>query len=113
MMTVRQIERYWGSRSYDRLFHDLLTARPEAALRLGVDTTRPVSAAALGVIRLDELSQSHAGICSTLLKSIIAAQDEDGGWGDLVTTCLCLRALLTGDGNGPAVQLGLQYLANL
>ena len=116
MMTVRQIERLWGSRSYDRLFHELLTARPEAALRLGVDTTRPVCAAALGVIRLDELSQDPThSICYATLhsKSIIAAQDEDGGWGDLVTTCLCLRALLTGDGNGPAVQLGLQYLANL
>jgi len=113
MMTVRQIERYWGSRSYDRLFHDLLTARPEAALRLGVDTTRPVSAAALGVIRLDELSQSHATICATLIKAIIAGQEEDGGWGDLVTSALCLRALLTGDGNGPAVRQGLQYLSNL
>ena len=74
-MTVRQIERYWVSRSYDRLFHDLLTARPEAALRLGVDTTRPVSAAALGVIRLDELSQSHASIC--FLRSY---SRQGGGW---------------------------------
>jgi hypothetical protein len=113
MMTVRQIERHWGSRSYDRLFNELLTARPEAALRLGVDTTRPVCAAALGVIRLDELSQSHAAIGSTLLRVIIAAQQADGGWGDLVTSALCLRALLTSDGNGAAVQEGLEYLANL
>ena len=113
MMTVRQIERLWGSNNYDRLFHELLTARPEAALRLGVDTTRPVCAAALGVIRLDELSQSHAPICSKLIRSIIAAQQEDGGWGDLVTTALCLRALLANGGNGVAIQGGLEYLVNL
>jgi hypothetical protein len=113
MMTVRQIERLWDSRSYERLFHELLTARPEVALRLGVDTTRPVCAAALGVIRLDELSQSHASICSTLIKAIITAQEEDGGWGDLVISALCLRALLTSGGNGAAVQQGLEYFANL
>jgi hypothetical protein len=113
MMTVRQIERLWGSRSYDRLFHELLTARPEAALRLGVDTTRPVCAAALGVIRLDELSQGHAPISATLIRTIIAAQQEDGGWGDLITSTLCLRALLTDSGNGAVVQHGLEYMANL
>ena len=113
MMTVRQIERLWGSRNYDRLFHDLLAARPEAALRLGVDTTRPVCAAALGVIRLDELSQAHASVSATLIRTIIAAQQADGGWGDLVTTALCLRALFTGGGNGAVVQQGLTYLANL
>src|SRR5665213_1327251 len=113
MMTVRQIERLWSFRSYDRLFHELLTARPEAALRLGVDTTRPVCAAALGVIRLDELSQSHASICSTLIRAIVAAQQEDGGWGDLVTSALCLRALLANGGNGASILKGFEYLANL
>jgi len=113
MMTVRQIERLWGARGYKRLFHELLTARPEAALRLGVDTTRPVCAAALGVIRLDELGQGSATICSTLIKTIIAAQDADGGWGDLVASALCLRALLTSNGHGPIVERALRYFANL
>jgi hypothetical protein len=47
------------------------------------------------------------------VKSIIAAQEADGGWADLVATALCLRALLCGNGGGQAIDRGLKYLANL
>ena len=113
MITVRQIERHWEAKSYDRLFTELLTARPEGALRLGIDASRPACTAALAVIRLDELSQSHAKLYSKLIKTILAAQEVDGGWGDLVTTTFCLRALFCGNGNGVAIERGLQYLADL
>jgi len=113
MMTVRQIERHWNAKTYDRLVGDLLIARPESGFRLGLDLERPVGSAALAVIRLDELDQSHAKIYPKLIKTILLAQEADGGWGDLVSTALCLRALFCGQGNGIAIDRGLKYLADL
>ena len=113
MITVRQIEREWEAREYARLFRELTAVRPESSLRLGVDESRPVAAAAMAIIRLDELSQSHVKLYSKLVKIIIAAQEADGGWADLGTTALCLRALLCGAGGGLAIQRGLAYLASL
>jgi len=113
MITVRQIERHWESKAYSRLFADLLASRAEAAFRLGVHCDGALPAAALAIIRLDELTQSHAKLYSRLVKTLVAAQDADGGWGDLVTTALCLRALLCGNGNGAAIERGLAYLATM
>jgi len=113
MMTVRQIERNWDSKNIDRLVNDLLAGRPEGSFRLGMDSTRPVCGAALAIIKLDELDQSYAKIYSKLIKTIVTAQEADGGWGDVITTTLCLRALLCGQGNGVAIERGLKYLADL
>ena len=113
MITVRQIERQWEARAFGRLFAELVAARPERSLRLGIDAGGALPAAAMALIRLDELSQSHVKLYSTLLKTILAAQEADGGWGDLVTTALCLRALLCGGGNGQSVERALAYLAGL
>lgn len=113
MMTVRQIERDWESKGYARLFASLLAARPEVGFRLGLDSSRPVPAAAMAIIRLDELSQSHVKLYSKLVKTLLAAQEADGGWGELLTTALCIRALLCGNGNGAAIERGLGYLAAL
>lgn len=113
MITIRQIERQWDAKAYDRMSADLLSPRPEALLRLGIDLARPVPAAALAVIRLDELTQPQAKLYPRLIRTILAAQETDGGWGDLVTTALCLRALLCSNGNGPAIERGMAYLANL
>lgn len=113
MITVRRIERHWEARTFDKLFLETTTARPEAVLRLGIDTSRPLPAAAMAIMRLDELGQSHAKLYPTLVKTIIGAQEADGGWGDLITTALCLRALFCGAGNGLAIQRGLAYLAAL
>jgi len=113
MMTVRQIERQWEAKEYERLFTDVMSARPEAGLKLGMEATRPVSAAAMALIRLDELDQSHVRLYSKLVRAVLAAQERDGGWGDIVTTAICVRALLCGDGNGPAIDRGLGYLSEL
>lgn len=113
MITVRQIERHWKAKAYDRLFAEVTTARPEASLPLGIDLARPLPAASMAVIRLDELDQSHSKLCPELIRSILRAQESDGGWGDLITTALCLRALLCSSGGGPAIERGLQYLAAL
>ena len=113
MITVRQIERAWEAKVYDKLFRALVAARPEGNLRLGIDTKGKLPASAMAIIRLDELSQSHVKLYSTLVKAILAAQEADGGWGDLITTSLCIRALSCGNGNGTAIDRGVAYLANL
>jgi hypothetical protein len=113
MITVRQIDRLWTSKSYERLFRELLSARPEASLRLEMELGRSIPAAALAMIRLDELSQSFVPLFGKLLRTILNDQHSDGGWGDPMSTALCLRALMCDRGHGVAIDRGLQYLANM
>lgn len=113
MMTVRQMERLWSGQAYGRLFRELIAARPEAAVVLPIDSGWEMPAAALVLIRLDELSQPHVPLYGRLLREILAAQQADGGWGDLTTTALCVRALLCDRGQGWAIERGLAYLSNL
>ena len=113
MITIRQIERAWQARTYEKLFRELVANRPEAAFRFEHEQGRAIPAAAMGVIRLDELSQSYTPLCAQLLRAVIAGQESDGGWGDPMTTALCLRALLCSSGDGAAIERGLGYLANL
>jgi hypothetical protein len=113
MITNRQIERAWQARTYEKLFRELVANRPEASFRFEHEYGRAIPAAAMGVIRLDELSQSHIPLCAQLLGAVIAGQESDGGWGDPMTTALCLRALLCCDGDGAAIERALGYMANL
>ncbi|HZL38465.1 MAG TPA: hypothetical protein VFC78_24350 [Tepidisphaeraceae bacterium] len=112
MITVRQIERHWQLRSYKRLAEELIAARTEASFELEV-ADRPSFAAALALIRLDELCQSHLPLYGKLVRAVLSAQDRDGGWADPVCTALCLRALLLGNGDGESITRGFTYLANL
>lgn len=111
MLTVRQIERLYTARDYSRLLHDLTSHRADALIRWDAQASRPTLAAAMAAIRLDELSQAHHPFCGKMIRAVLAAQDADGGWGDPLTTALCLRALLASKGNGVAVDRGLAYLA--
>jgi hypothetical protein len=113
MITVRQIERFWQEGAWQRIVRLCLETRPEESPRLSLALGREVSAAALAFIRLDELSQTHAPFCSRMLRAILAAQEADGGWGDPLTTALCLKALMCSHGSGEAIERGLGYLANL
>jgi len=113
MMTVRQIERLWTTRAYDRLLDELLANRPEGECRRKLPASRAMVAAAMGMIRLDELSQTDAPVFRVMLQTILAAQESDGGWGDLVTSAWCLRALSINQGRGTALDRGMDYLANL
>ena len=70
-------------------------------------------AAAMAVIRLDELAQSYVPFYSELVRTILNAQRPDGGWGDVMVTALCLRALMCGQGHGIAIDGGLALLAEL
>lgn len=113
MMTVRQLERFWQAADFERLVRVCLEMRPENSLRLVAECSKALPAAALAVVRMDELSQAHTLFCARLVRSILASQQADGGWGDPLTTALCLRALMCGQGDGPAIDRGVEYLANL
>lgn len=113
MQTARQIERFWSGRQYDRLAREVLSARAESSHRLTAELSRTVPSAALALIRLDELNQSHHPLGEKLIRSILSAQEADGGWGEPLVTALCLRALLCNKGQGIAIERGLTYLADL
>ncbi len=113
MLTVRHLEREWNARAYRRLMAELLSARGEASPKAMTDLAKPAGVAAMVMVRLDELGQAHVPLFSTLLRTVLAAQDADGGWGDPVVTALAVRALRLANGNGVAVDRGMQYLANL
>src|SRR5688572_3075249 len=117
MITVRFIQRLWDARSYDRLIRELLATRVEGSPRVAASLAGSTAAAALGLIRLDELNQSHTPIAQKMLRCIIASQGatggNDGGWNDPALCALCLRALFTSRGQGLAIERGLISLANL
>ena len=58
--------------------------------------------AAMALIRMDELMQSHVPLYRQLIRVLLSVQQADGSWGDPAATALCLRALLSGKGDGIA-----------
>jgi hypothetical protein len=113
MQTIRQIEKLWDTRKYSRLLHDLVAYRLESCVEAELIEHASANAAALALIRLDEMYRPDAQICIRLTLTLIAMQEKDGGWGDAITTALVLRALMLSDGEGETVERGLAYLANL
>jgi hypothetical protein len=113
MVTVRQIERHWNKKAYDRLFKDLVSVRLEGLYRPERQAAAATLAAAMAVIRLDELSQTHVPLYGKLVRAILSAQEADGGWGDPAVSALCVRALQCSRGEGLAITRGLRYLADL
>jgi hypothetical protein len=114
MQTVRQIERLWSARQYERMFRELVAFRPEGPVAVQLENiATAIPAAAMGLIRLDELAQTHLPLYRTLLNIVLATQDAEGGWDSPMLTALCVRALMTCNGSGTAVDRGLAYLASL
>lgn len=113
MMTVGHMQRLWNSGKYARLLDELIALRVEALAAAELAQRPYAAAAALALVRLDELNQPHAALCPTLLRAILAQQESDGGWGDVAVTALCLRALSLWHGHGLAIQRGMNYLAQL
>jgi hypothetical protein len=113
MITVRQIDRLWTAKAYDRLLEQLISPRPEASDRLISQLNGQLSAGSMAIIRLDELSQSFVPLYGQLLRTILKAQRPDGGWCDVPTTAICLKALLCGNGDGATIYRGMSFLAAL
>jgi hypothetical protein len=111
MMTVRHIERLWRAQAYKKLLHEMLRGRAEASICLEDELAGPLPAAAAAIVRLDELTQAHVPLYDKLLRTILAAQDKDGGWVDPMNSAICLRALLASNGRGQAIERGLLYLS--
>jgi len=113
MITVRHIERLFSHHQHARLYRELIAGRPEGTAGLDEVLCRVVPIAALGMIRLDELSQSQTSMYRRLLNVLLTAQNPDGGWGDAMTTALAVRALLGNGstGHGHCIDRGLAYLA--
>jgi len=113
MMTIRQVDRLWQLKAYDRLIDDLCVGRAEAVGGIRQLIHGPIAAAALVVIRMDELLQGHLPQVARAVRYLIESQEADGGWGDAVTTALCVRALARSGGAGPVVDRGLALLGLL
>jgi hypothetical protein len=111
MTTVRQLHRLWDERKYRALCGQLLHARVEASPRAERLLEGSCAAAALGLIRLDELDQSHTPLARAMVRCLIASQGIDGAWGDPLLCSLCLRGLMTARGQGIAIERGLAFLA--
>jgi hypothetical protein len=113
MITVRHIQKLWDSRQYVRLLDELIAPRVEAPASREFTEPLGAAAAAMALIRLDELNQSYTPICPKLIRAIIGQQERDGGWGNVAITALCLRALSLCNGQGTAIEAGMNYLAGL
>jgi hypothetical protein len=114
MQTVKHIERLWNGRRYEALLDQLVACRTDAQFVPLLQTSSiAIPAAAMAMIRLDELGQSGVPIYHKLLICLLASQESDGGWSDPILSALCLRALLGSRGGGEAIDRGLLYLANL
>ena len=113
MTTVKQIERAWSAKQHERLFCALVACRPEGRYKAEFDSGWTVPAATMGILWLDDMGQAYVPLYGQLLRALLAGQQADGGWGDLVTTSLALRALMLSHGHGIAIDRGLAFLANL
>ncbi len=113
MMTVKQIERNWAAKLYGRLFRELVACRPESGMTFESEGDWIAPAAAMALIRMDELMQAHVPLYRQLLRVLLVSQQEDGSWGNPAATALCLRALLCGTGEGVAIRRGMDFLARL
>jgi|SRR5687768_5060724 len=113
MITIRQFERLWLGKDYTRIARLCLELRPEASVRLALEVSRQAPAAALAIVRLDELGQSYAPFCARLVRYLLGSQEADGGWGDPVATALAIKALSCSNGQGIAVDRAIAYLADL
>jgi hypothetical protein len=113
MLTTRYIEKLWDGRQYQRILEELIAPRVESPAVEELRQSPTASAAALALIRLDELHQVHASLCPRLIRSLVALQEADGGWGDVAVTALCVRALSLQNGRGVAIERGVAYLAAL
>ncbi len=110
MMTIKQAERFWGLKAYERLIDELCQGRAEAVGGIRQLIRGPEAAAALCVIRMHELLQSHQPFVAKMLRFLVASQQADGGFDDAVTTALAMRALATDRGAGLALESAIRYL---
>lgn len=94
MITLRHIDRLFSDQKHPKLYRELTAGRPESGTPLASTLARAVPVAALGAIRLEELSQSNTPLHRRLINVVLTSQSSSGGWTDPATTALCTRALI-------------------
>jgi len=111
-MTVRQIEKWWAAREHGKLARECLAGRSEGADSVRALLVGPVAAAALALVRIDELGQ-RSDVTTSLLRVVIDAQSDEGGWDDPLLTALCVRALQAHEAQPSRAAAGIASLARL
>lgn len=113
MLTIKQAERFWGLKAYERLIDELCVGRAEAVGGIRQLIHGPQAAAALTVIRMHELLQSYQPFVTRMVRYLIENQQSDGGLTDPVTTALAMRALATDRGAGKALEAAIGFLGHI
>ena len=98
MLTNSKLTRLWNQSRYRALIREICDGRPEARLELDQRCGGPVAAAALGMLRLAELNQTHLPLASLLAERVLWSQNRDGSWGGPgdnvpLVTALAVRAI--------------------
>lgn len=94
MTTVRQIGGLWQEGQTGKLMAQLAQYRGDLPDWLAADLAgNPTAVAAVALIRLAELDQTHTPAAANLTRKLLADQLPDGGFGDTLVTALAVRAL--------------------
>jgi len=114
MLTHRHIERLWNQEDHRKLFAALAVGRAEFPADVVAELAgRPLSTAALAVIRLAELNQTRCAVFPRLVNFLLASRDIDHIWGDVMTSAMVIRALRVVVSSGPVVDESCRALAAL
>lgn len=104
MLTTAKLSRLWKQAQYRALVREVCDGRPEARLELDSRCGGPTAAAALGLMRLVELNQSHLPLAAEFASRLLWTQNRDGSWGGAeneptaLVTALAVRALASKPG---------------
>jgi len=112
MTTIRQINGLWSEGRTRQLVAELTRYRPDFPPTL-IDAlaSNPLAAAALAMIRLQELDQTLLATYDGLKRKLLDAQENDGSFGSIAVTVLACRALLTEASASESLRKGLEYLS--
>lgn len=114
MTSVRQIDGLWSEGRTRQLVTELTRFRPDFPASL-IDSlsSSAVVAAALAMMRLQELDQTLFASYEGLERKLLASQAEDGSFGSIPVTALACRALLVEPTSSEALRKGLEYLGSM
>src|SRR5687768_8853964 len=71
MLTIRQVERLWQLKAHERLIGELCSGRAEAVGGIRQLLRGPLPAAALTIIRMNELHQAHTPQVQRMLRYVL------------------------------------------
>jgi len=105
-------ERLWNARQYVKLFGSLIANRPESTFRLEIDTPTSTLAAAMGIIRLDELNQPMCRFTAPSSEHWSPPRNGTAAGATRPSQPVSARPDAR-EGASESIQRGLRYLADL